>query len=229
MHPLTPSCWTGWPANLWSGILSQTYQRSSQFDAANASVDADNRYLWRFSRRRIDAETLRDSVLAVSGSLNLKAGGRPVIPPLTDEEVRSLWARDQWPESMDQAEHDRRSVYLYVKRTFPLPMLSAFDTPDSSVSCSRRDATTVAPQALTLLNSHFMQQQAQRLAQMIRKTYGEDARRQVEGMWMHAFGRKPSTRESEAGLSALSGDSSTEALARLCLAVFNANEFIYVD
>jgi len=104
-------------------MLSDVYQRSSAFNEANAKIDADNRFLWRVNRRRIDAETLRDTVLAVTGQLNPSMGGRPVIPPLSREESAGLWARDQWPESLDPSEHNRRSVYLYVKRTFPLPMM----------------------------------------------------------------------------------------------------------
>lgn len=210
-------------------LMSETYRRSSAHSAENAAIDAGNQFLWRMNRRRMDAETLRDSVLAVSGSLNLKVGGRPVIPPLSAEEASGLWARDQWPESMDPSEHDRRSVYLYVKRTFPLPMMSAFDSPDSSVSCSRRDSTTVAPQALTLLNSEFMLRQAVRFADKLRKTYGADDRRQVEGMWTSAFGRKPSASEVQSGMSVLANESDPNALARLCLVAFNANEFVYID
>jgi hypothetical protein len=210
-------------------LLSDTYRRSSEYNAENAAIDAENRFLWRMNRQRVDAETLRDSVLAVSGSLNLKAGGRPVIPPLSAEEASGLWARDQWPESMDASEHDRRSVYLYVKRTFPLPMMSAFDSPDSSVSCSRRDSTTVAPQALTLLNSEFMLREATRFADELRKEHGSDVRRQVEGMWTRAFGRKPSAAEAQSAISALSDKADPDALARLCLVAFNTNEFVYID
>src|SRR5262249_16404840 len=103
-------------------ILSTTYQMYSQFDEKNAQIDPSNQYLWRMNRQRMDAETLRDSVLALAGELNKKMGGRPVIPPLTKEEQAAMWAPNQWPVSLDPAEHNRRSVYLYVKRSFPFPM-----------------------------------------------------------------------------------------------------------
>ena len=81
-------------------LLSETYQRSSDFSEANANIDANNRFLWRNNRQRLDAETLRDAVLTVSGDLNLKMGGRPVIPQLSREEYTVMWARNQWPEAL---------------------------------------------------------------------------------------------------------------------------------
>lgn len=210
-------------------MLSDTYQRSSSYSAENAKVDADNRYLWRMNRQRVDAETLRDAVLAVSGKLNLKQGGRPVIPPLSREEASGLWARDQWPESMNAEEHSRRSVYLYVKRAFPLPMMSTFDSPDSSVSCSRRDSTTVAPQALTLMNSEFMLHQARTFANRIRKQFGSEPAKQAEGLWRLALGRAPSEAERASVVRTLAVEPDAEALTRLCLVIFNTNEFLYLD
>ena len=210
-------------------MLSDTYQRSSQFDEANAQIDAGNRSLWRYSRQRKDAESLRDSVLAVSGKLNTKMGGRPVIPPLSKEEASSLWARNQWPESLDASEHSRRSVYLYMKRTFPLPMMTAFDQPDNSVSCSRRDNTTVAPQALTLLNGPFMLEQAAHLAARLRREFGDAPARWVTEAWRLAYGREPAAAERDAALAALAGKADPEALTRLCLVILNTNEFLYID
>jgi hypothetical protein len=197
-------------------MLSAAYQRGSAHVDANARIDAGNLYLWRMNRQRIDAETLRDSMLAASGALNLKMGGRPVIPPLSKEEYSAMWARSQWPESLDPREHARRSVYLYVKRTFPLPMLSAFDAPDTSMSCSRRDSTTVAPQALTLINGEFSVAQAKRFADRVR-----DAADPVAEVWRIAYGRAPSSAEKTTAAKM--------PLEQLCLVVFNTNEFLYVD
>ncbi len=193
-------------------MLSEAYRRSSLPVAANAAVDPQNRLLWRMNRRRLDAETLRDSVLAAAGSLNLKMGGRAVVPPLSADEMQGIWSPAQWPVSLDPAEHDRRSVYLYVKRSFPYPMFTTFDAPDTSVSCARRNVTTVAPQALTLLNGDFMRAQAGALAGR-----AEDPRR----LWKLTLGRDPTPRESErtAGL----------APEHLALLLFNLNEFLYID
>jgi len=202
-------------------LLSDTYQRSTEAHEGNAKVDANNRFLWRMNRQRLDAETLRDSVLAVSGDLNLKMGGRPVIPKLSKEEYTVMWARNQWPEAMDEREHTRRSVYLYVKRTFPMPMLSTFDTPDSSMSCSRRDNTTVAPQALTLMNGDFMVGQAKQLAAKLRSPYPGSTAKQVETAWQRILGRLPKPAERE--------KAATVSLEQICLALLNTNEFVYLD
>lgn len=199
-------------------MLSAAYQRSSEGPEANQKIDANNRFLWKMNRQRIDGETLRDSMLAASGVLNPKMGGRPVIPPLSKEEYTVMWSRSQWPEALDPREHTRRSVYLYVKRTFPLPMLSTFDVPDTSQSCSRRDSTTVAPQALTLINGEFSLQQAARLADRARAI---DAADPVTAMWKVAFARVPTADEKATAQSI--------ALPQLALVVFNMNEFLYVD
>jgi hypothetical protein len=222
-------------------MLSNTYQMSSLSDGSNEQTDAQNRYLWRMNRRRLEAEALRDSVLAVAGNLNLKMGGRPVIPPLSQEERSGLWSNDQWPVSLDPEEHSRRSVYLYVKRSFPYPMFAAFDMPDTSVSCPRREATTVAPQALAMLNSDFMMVQAQQLATRLQKECGDDPERWVSTAWQGAFSRLPSQSEREKALQFLSRNEDHEAatqssqpskslgLVELCLVIFNMNEFMYVD
>ena len=117
-------------------MLSSTYRMSDEYDAGNAKVDAENRYLWRMNRMRLDAEELRDAVLACAGTLNPKMGGAPVIPPLAADEVNALGDISQWPVTLDPAESLRRSVYMYVKRTFRLPMLETFDVPDATLSCS---------------------------------------------------------------------------------------------
>ena len=205
-------------------MLSEAYRRASAGDEHNAKIDPDNRYLWRMNRQRMDAETLRDTVLAVSGTLNLKMGGRPVIPPLSDEEKTGMWALNQWPVALDPAEHNRRSVYLYVKRSFPYPMFQTFDVPDSSESCPRRDTTTVAPQALALLNSGFMLQQAATLSQRVQKEdAGPDA--WIDAAWRRALGRAPTPPEKERAQLFLADSS----LKELCLVLLNLNEFLYVD
>ncbi len=198
-------------------LLSETYQRSTAPNEANARIDANNHYLWRANRRRLDAETLRDAVLAISGELNVKMGGRPVVPRLSPEEYTVMWARNQWPESLDPKESNRRSVYLYVKRTFPLPLFTTFDAPDTSLSCARRENTTVAPQALTLLNGEFMVTQARRL--------GEEARKQPEpAAWLfERVYQRQATPAEKAKAGRISDPS------QLALVLLNSNEFLYVD
>ena len=179
-------------------MLSNTYQMSDSYDSGNAKLDAENRYLWRMNRVRLDAESVRDSVLACAGTLNLKMGGPPVIPPLEPDEVNALGDISQWPATLDPVEPLRRSVYMYVKRTFRIPMLETFDEPDSTLSCSRRDVTNVAPQALALMNNNFVFARAKEFAARLRKLDGDDHTAWVTDGWQIALGRPPSKRGTSA-------------------------------
>jgi hypothetical protein len=213
-------------------LLSNTYRMSDRFDAANAKTDPDNRNWWRMSRQRLDAEEVRDATLAVSGALNLKAGGPPVIPPLEPDEVSALGEESLWPATLNPTEPLRRSVYMYVKRMFRLPMLEIFDAPDSSFSCARREATNVAPQALALMNSRFMFERAKELAARLTKKDGDNPDTWVEDGWKLALARSPSAEEKRKALNMFdnnSGDTRSRALVEYCLMLFNLNEFIYVD
>jgi hypothetical protein len=206
-------------------LLSSTYQMSSAPNPGNAAIDGDNRFLWRMNRRRLQAEELRDSVLQSAGALNLKVGGPSVAVPLSEEERSGMRDVSQWPVHPDPLEHDRRSVYLQVKRSFRLPMFEAFDQPDAVASCSRRDSSTVAPQALTLMNSEFMTRQAKRLAAKLRKDYGEDQSRWIQEGTRIVFGRVPTATEVDHTRAFLARND----LAALCLLWFNTNEYLYVD
>lgn len=204
-------------------MLSSAYRLNSGFDPSNAETDPENRYLWRMNRRRLDAENLRDAVLAVAGELNLKMGGRPVLPPLSAEARLGMWDRNDWPESLDPEEHKRRSVYIFAKRQFPYPMFKTFDAPDASASCGRRDVTTVAPQALTLLNSEFMLRSAQSFA--ARLAVEDDPLRKADLAWELALSRLPDAEEREAAVKMLAQAGPEE----FGLMLFNLNEFVYVD
>ena len=129
---------------------SHAYQQSSAPRPEAARVDSENRLLWRFPPQRLEAEVLRDSVLSVAGTLNPKVGGESVMPPLPAGMPKP---RGGWATSADPADHNRRSVYIFMRRNRPYPMLDVFDFPDSHESCARRNQTMTAPQALTLLNS----------------------------------------------------------------------------
>jgi cytochrome c553 len=206
-------------------LLSNSYRMGSAPNESNSAIDADNRYLWRMNRRRLQAEELRDSVLHSAGALNLKAGGPSIAVPLSEEERSGMRDFSQWPVHPDPLEHDRRRVYLQVKRSFRLPMFEAFDQPDAVASCSRRDSSTVAPQALTLMNSEFMTKQAARLADRIRKESGAEQDSWIETGTRIVFGRAPSPAERQR-LRAFLTDND---LASLCLLWFNTNEYLYVD
>ena len=210
-------------------LLSNAYQMSTAFDEGNAKIDADNHYLWRMNRRRLEAEMIRDAVVSAAGTLNLKMGGQPVMPPLTVEETAGLKDPSQWPVTLDPAEHTRRGVYLYVKRSFRMPLFETFDMPDPVVSCERRNVTTVAPQALALLNNEFLIQQAGRFAERLRREGGTEPRQWIErGFWL-AVGRAPSSTEIQDASALFTPDAGAEGLTRFCLVLFNLNEFLYVD
>ena len=206
-------------------MLSGTYQASSVADAKAIERDPDNFYLSRMNRRRMDADVLRDSMLAVSGELNLKMGGVGVILPLTPEEILAARMPRLWPANPDPAEHARRSVYLQMKRSLTVPMLQIFDAPDTATSCARRETSTVAPQALALMNSDFANNQAAAFASRLRESVNADPAAYVETAWLFALGRPPTDAERATALDYLARNS----LERLCLLIFNMNEFVYVD
>ena len=160
-------------------MLSDTYQRASRFqNDQNQRIDPENRFHWRMNRRRLEGEALWDAMHSAAGTLNLKMGGRPVVPPLADDELSSLGSSWQWPVSADPAEHNRRGVYILVRRNFTYPMFEAFDSPINAVSCPRRDVSSVAPQALWFMNNKVAFQQAQAFAARLRK---EQTRNQRPG------------------------------------------------
>ena len=206
-------------------MLSSTYRGSSVGDDKSLESDPGNHYLSRMNHRRLDADALRDTILAVSGTLNLKMGGVGVIPPLTREEILAARMPHLWPANPDPSEHTRRSIYLQMKRSLTVPMLSIFDAPDTATSCARRETSTVAPQALALMNSEFSIEQARAFASRIREQAGDNEEAAVETGWQIALGRAPTADERRTALDYLGRNS----LPDLCLLLFNTNEFIYVD
>jgi len=214
-------------------MLSNAYQASSEFDAKNFEIDPENRLLWRMNPRRLEAEAVRDAILAVSGNLNLKKGGPPVLIPLNEEEMARLkGGADRWPATTDAAAPNRRSVYLFQKRLFRIPLLEVFDLPETTMSCARRSTTNVAPQALALLNHPAMLEQARTFARRLMKE-AETPDALIERAWTLAYGRRPSAGEKQKALALISHGGQAAAtetsLAELCLTLFNTNEFLYID
>lgn len=159
-------------------LTSEAYRLSNQSNPKALEIDAENKLLWRMSRRRLEAEAVRDANLAVSGALNLETGGPAVAPPLSDEEMDGNKDDYKWPTTVRPDQAARRSVY--VKRAFRFPFFEIFDAPDPAQSCSRRETTNVPPQALALLNNAFVNSQARIFAARLRRERPSDASAQIE-------------------------------------------------
>ena len=220
-------------------LTSATYQLASR-PAPDASADElevwdqleqadpDNRWLARANRRRLEAEAIRDAMLAVSGELNRTRGGPGVFVPLPAA-VTSTLLKNQWPVTEDDNEHTRRSIYVFARRNLRLPLLDVFDKPDTNLSCPQRSASTIAPQALHLLNSEFALDRAKSFAARLEQRADDDASR-IEQAYLLALGRLPLPEEHAACMEFLAGAESTaSAWNELCQALLNLNEFVYVD
>jgi hypothetical protein len=208
-------------------VLSSTYRQASRHPEATLATGKDpaDRLLWHFPRHRLTAEEVRDSMLLVAGRLNLKVGGPSVVVPVDNDLVKLLYAPSQWTVTPDRKEHDRRSVYLLAKRNVQLPFMQVFDQPGAATSCSRRESSTHALQALELLNGTLANDLATSFADRLRKEAGTDTATQVELAYRLAAGRAPGAREKELGIEFLK----TQSLKEFALAVFNLNAFLYVN
>ncbi|MBM3798378.1 MAG: DUF1553 domain-containing protein, partial [Acidobacteria bacterium] len=156
-------------------MTSATYRQSSAPRATAREADPSNRLLWRFPPRRLEAAAIRDSALAVAGALSPQTGGPSVFPPLPAGTPKLVGG---WDLSKAAADQQRRSVYIFVRRNDPYPMLNAIDFPDTHESCSRRNQTTTAPQALTLLNSSLTADWSRQFATRVERAAGSDRSRQ---------------------------------------------------
>src|SRR4029077_16233541 len=183
-------------------LASNVYQQSSAVAEKSDGLDKDpdNKLLWRFNRRRLDAEEIRDAMLAVAGNLNPESGGPSLMVPIEKELVNALYKPSQWQVAPEPAQHHRRSVYLIAKRNLRLPFLEVFDAPDELVSCPRRESSTHAPQALELLNGIFSTGEAKVLATRLAAESGRSSRRQVVLAYWLAAGRVPTQRELQLAL-----------------------------
>jgi hypothetical protein len=213
-------------------VTSAAYRQASIYqprEHANAKrIDPDNRLLWRQRLRRLEGEAMRDAVLAVSGALNGRMYGPPVgMVRSGDGEVNT----PQGPEG------NRRSIYLQVRRSQPLTFLQLFDQPVIETNCTRREISTVATQALTLLNSDFMTRQAEAFADRVLKEQSKDPAARALLM---AFGRPATEREQQLFAKFLEqqtqhhaksqpAEARRRAVADLCHMLLSANEFAYVD
>jgi mono/diheme cytochrome c family protein len=230
-------------------MTSTAYRQTSRRDPAADAIDADNRLLSRMSVRRLEAEVIRDAMLAVSGRVNARPFGSPV-PVHTDGvgqvvigvDNEDAAGRETGKAKLASGEEFRRSVYVQVRRSRPLALLEAFDAPVMEPNCEARTASTVAPQALLLMNNDFILQQAAAFAERVRNEAGSDPAAQVVHAWRLAFAAEPSPREVAGAVAFLAEqtrhfpsrpagkiDPAAQALAGFCQALLSSNAFLYVD
>ena len=205
-------------------VTSSTYRQAVTHDAAAAAKDGDNRLLWRMNRGKLYAESLRDAVLFVSGRLDETMYGAPVKHFLTAPGVHVTPLADYDKFDVDAAEARRRSIYRFIFRTRPDPLLEALDCPDASASAPVRSASVSAPQALVLWNNKFTLRHAEHLATLAEASAKDDVGR----IWFvskRVLNRVPTMAEESAWLVY----GKKHGLANLCRVLFNSSEFLFID
>jgi hypothetical protein len=216
-------------------MLSRAYQLVSREDAANARIDADNAYLWRFARRRLDAESIRDTMLAISGNIDRSMGGPHPFPDQT------TWEFSEHNPFKAVYDTNQRSVYLMTQRFQKHPFLALFDGADPNASTAARVTSTTALQALFLLNDPFVQRQAQGLAGRLLSYRADDGGR-IDRAYQLALGR-PTSAEEQAEAKVYLGQVRAQLQAArvpadqlpaqtwqsFVRALFLTNEFVYVE
>jgi mono/diheme cytochrome c family protein len=247
---------TGWQLKRLHRLIvtSTAYRQSSQRREELDAVDPDNRLLGRMSVRRLEAETIRDALLSVAGQLSDKQYGPPA--PVAPDEVgqiivaadnRDSAGRPVGKRASIGEEEFRRSVYVQMRRSMPLGVLEPFDAPVMAPNCEKRACSTVAPQSLLMMNSPFVIEQAEALADRVKQQAGDDPAAQFGLAWQLAFSRSPTDAELQSGIAFLQAqtteltafapanpkspkpDSARLALANLCQALVSSNAFLYVE
>ncbi len=201
-------------------VTSATYRQSSRLDPKAPAIDRDNRLLWRMTPRRLEAESIRDAILASSGMLDPRMGG----PGYNVWEKNTNYVAIYKPRPELSADAFRRMVYQFKPRSQGDPTFAAFDCPDAALPVPRRNVSTTALQALNLLNSDFVIDQATLFAERLRSEAGPGPAHQAERAFRLAFGRRPSEPELAAAVALIND----HGCAALCRALYNANEFVYI-
>jgi hypothetical protein len=227
-------------------VLSNTYGQSSTRREDADHIDVANDLLWRFPYRRLEAEAIRDAVLAVNGHLNPKMSGPGIFPKIAPEVLAGQSRPGAGWGAFDEREASRRSVFVFVKRSLVVPEFELLDFADTTTSCEQRPVSTIPTQALTLLNGEFLNQQSRHFAERLIRDAGTDSTQQVTKAYRLALSRSPTSDEIAAALAFLdrqakrlrdeasssgppSADATKLALQALCLVLYNLNEFVYVD
>ncbi len=216
----------GWSVKEMHRLLmtSEAYQMASAHeDAGNRAADPENRLLWQYRPQRLEAEALRDAIMTVSGGIDLTVGGPPVFPHVPRELL--LAARNgYWEDQGDGPEVWRRSVYVYRRRSLGFPFFETFDLPDQNQTAAARNVSTVATQALTLMNNEFVLNQARLFADRLERAAPGDVDRQIDLAYRIALTRPPAPEEAEIARGLVS----SQSLVDLTHVMLNLNEFLYL-
>jgi hypothetical protein len=204
-------------------VTSSAYRQSSAHDETAAKADSDNCYLWRMNRRRLDAESIRDATLAVSGRLDRRMGGEGYALFRFKDDHSPVYDHSDLTSIYDPATY-RRTVYRFTVRSVPNPFLDCLDAADPNQTTPVRNTTLTALQALALLNNPFMVRQATNFADRL-KAHSSDLEKQIDQAYQLAFGRPATDDEREA----VAAHARKHGLAAACRVLLNANEFVFVD
>jgi mono/diheme cytochrome c family protein len=219
---------SGWSMKAMHRMMmnSEMYRMSSNDIDADVAIDPENRFFWRMPRERLEAEVLRDQILAVAGTLDRKLGGPCIHPYIAPDIVQGSSHRVWLGKPDDDPSTWRRSLYVFSKRSIRYPMFEAYDQPNLINTCDRRNRSTIAPQALLLMNNNFVITQSRLFAERLRKEAGDGPAAQVERAFLLALGRPTTAYEKTESVGFLSGGG-PQRLAEFCQALLNLNEFAY--
>jgi cytochrome c553 len=217
-------------------LTSNAYKQSSRGNELGLSKDPQNDLFWRFDARRLDAEEIRDSLLAVAGNLNLTLYGPPVYPEIPKEILagQSQPGADWHTDQMKPEDVNRRSLYIHVKRSLIYPLLASFDLPETDRTNAARFASTQPTQALSMLNGPLVNRQASLLAERVKKEVGDEPRAFALRTLSLVLQRAPTAAEVTESVALMErlqrhGAKPDQARAYLCLMALNLDEFVYVD
>ena len=208
-------------------MTSAVYTQDTTWDRERHAADPDNKLLWRRQPLRLQAEILRDSIMNTAGTLNRQLFG-PSIKPWVSNDAIKTGSTNKWPTNVKDGPGTwRRSIYVFMRRSMRVPFFETFDVPDAMTSRGVREKTTVATQALLLLNNDFVRKQAEHFAARLAKLEDKTPRAAVEEAYWLTLSREPTERELELSLDLLKSEG--QSIANFCHILFTLNEFIYVD
>jgi hypothetical protein len=206
-------------------VMSAAYRQSSSAAEPRAGqIDSYNTLLWRQNRRKLEAEAVRDSVLAASGKLDLTMGG-PGWQDFVVEHPEHSPHYEYALANPEDAKTWRRGIYRFIVRSQTQPFMTSLDCADPSMRVDKRNESVSPAQALALLNNGFMLTQANHFAERVRREAGADPARQIERAWRLALGHAPAEPDRDRLLAFVQKN----GLPNLCRVLFNLNEFAFVD